>query len=107
MTRYIKLAALAPQQAKYIFPLTPPQPRNHVLLKPSPHQHFLALPKEEIPPNVRIQSYVSSHKKLWEGVDEVDKRGGLKTKDDGKVSRIGRGRSARAKGGLYWATRER
>ena len=87
---------------QYIHPLTP----NPLPPKPTPSDHLLSLPAHRLPPNIRVQEWVDD-RAHWSGVSTVERLGGKRTKDSGKVSRIGAGREARKLGGLKWALRER
>ena len=107
MPSYVNLNALKPAAKRFVREMTPPLPRNSVLLQPTPHQYFLSLPKGTIPPNVRIQNYLVGDKALWTGVTVEERYGGKKQKNDHKESRQGPGREGRKWGGLKWAVRER
>ena len=106
MPRYISLSSLPQAFNHCIRPLQPPPDPNPLVRYPNPSQHLLALPPGSLPPNLRVQEWVDD-KRHWEGVGQVDRLGGRKTKDDGKTWRVGKGREARKLGGLKWALRER
>ena len=102
MPRYLSISSLPPSLIRYIRPLTAPVP----LTRPSPTEHLLSLPPTTLPLNLRVQEWVDD-RKHWTGVGTVERLGGRKTKDHGKVGRLGKGREARKLGGLKWALRER
>ena len=106
MPQYVNLNTLKSAHQAFVRPLTAPMPRSAVGLTPSPHQFYLSLPKDQIPPNVRVQNFIDN-RSMWTGINKVDKFGGRKTKDEGKDWREGAGRQARKRGGLKWALRER
>jgi hypothetical protein len=109
MPQYINVNALKQASQTLVRPLAAPLPRSAALLTPTPHQFYLTLKPEQIPPNVRIQGYIE-RPGVVQGLTRVDKYGGRKTKDHGKdekLWRTGAGRQGRRSGGLLWALREK